>query len=140
MSRYIVSTLALLAAIVPSASFAGSGDAQVNLTISGFVPVICRAQLDNATVSLPDDGSAVQLGRLNEFCNSPGGYHVVVSYTGHGDLGALIVDGRQVHLDGSGRAVITESAGPAILSHELDYQPGKDAITSLNVTVETIGA
>jgi hypothetical protein len=60
----------------------------------------------------------------------------VVSYTGAGDLGSLIVDGQHVQLNGSGQAVIETVQGPAFHTRQLDYQPGADAITSLQVSIE----
>jgi hypothetical protein len=135
MSRYLVSALALLATLAPSASFAYDGDASTSIRIFGIVPVICRADLQETMV--PTTGGSIDLGQINEFCNAPGGYRVVVNYSGSGDLGALVIDGQTVQLDGSGRAVLVNATGPAIHSRHLDYEPGADSITALHVTIET---
>lgn len=136
MSRYLVSALALLTAVVaPSVSLAGDGDASTSIRIMGFVPVICRAQLQGSPVELGD--GAYNLGRIDEFCNAPGAYRIVVNYAGDGDLGHLIVDGQEVPLDGSGRAVLIQANGPGQQVHQLNYQAGDDTITALRISVET---
>ncbi len=136
MSRYLVSALALLTAVVaPSVSLAGDGDASTSIRIMGFVPVICRAELQGSM--FPTDGQEVNLGQGSEFCNAPGGYRVVVDYEGAGDLGSLIIDGREVELDGSGRAILVSAQGPAINSRQLNYVPGEDSITALRIHIET---
>jgi hypothetical protein len=135
MSRYFISALALAAALIPAASYAGDGDASTSIRIMGYVPVICRAELQGSPTEL--GSGAINLGHIDEFCNSPGAYRVVVDYAGAGDLGTLVVDGREVPLSETGHTVLISSSGPAQEVHQLSYEPGKDQITALHVSVES---
>ena len=123
----------VLALLAPTAA---SASATATLTLRGFVPVICRANFQSA----PSEGAngVEQLGSIDEFCNDGGGYRVVVDYDPGTDPGSLVVDGRQVVLDGSGTAVIAESSGPAINTRTLGYIPGEQPISNLHIRVEPV--
>ncbi|HEX3919744.1 MAG TPA: hypothetical protein VHW60_20590 [Caulobacteraceae bacterium] len=131
MSRYTIFTLLALALLAPTAA---SAEATATLTLRGFVPVICRANFESA----PSEGAngVEQLGSIDEFCNSGAGYQVIVDYDpGASSSGTLVVDGRQVVLDGSGSVVIDQSTGPAISSKSLGYIPGDQPISNLHIRV-----
>lgn len=107
----------LVLAATPVSAVAPGVDASGQFTIGvvGFVPVICRASLDTSVI-VPGSGST-NLGTLNEFCNSPGGYRVVADYSKSLTSGRLIVDGSEVKLTGKGNSVVvTESLDAAIAS------------------------
>mgnify|MGYP003594597489 CR=1 FL=1 len=112
--------LAGLGAAMPAAAFepgVGVGASKFTIGIEGFVPVICRANVDATSVS-PDAGVA-QLGTLREFCNSPGGYRVMADYSPSLASAKLLVDGREVSLDEAGTTVISQSDEAAIDNHAL---------------------
>lgn len=134
MSRYSILAVMALAALAPTAASASSSTATI--TIRGFVPVICRANFDSAP-SMGANG-VEELGNIDEFCNSGGGYRVIVDYDPGVDPGSLVIDGRQVALDGSGTAVIDQSSGPAIASRSLGYIPGNQPINNLHIRVEPV--
>ncbi len=68
---------------------------------------------------------AYGLGALKEYCNAPGGYDVVVSYSPGTMHGAVIrLGGDSVTLNGSGTAVISHAPGPRIQDRELVATPG----------------
>jgi hypothetical protein len=83
------------------------------------------------------EGGLIQLGALDEFCNSGSGYQVVVDYMPSESPGEILVDGQPVLLNSSGRTVIVRSSGPAIMTRNLAYMPGAQTVASLNIHVET---
>ena len=93
---------------------------QFTIGLTGFVPVICRASVD-ASVVAPSSGT-VQLGALNEFCNSPNGYVVVANYSASLGKATLLVDGKAVPLGADGTTVVTQSHTAAITTHTLALQ------------------
>lgn len=110
----LVASMAPAAAVAPDVSLASG---QFTVGISGFVPVICRANLD-ATSVVPTPGT-VRLGSLSEFCNSPNGYRVHADYSASLAKAQLLVDGRPVPLSKRGSSVISQSNRAAISAREL---------------------
>lgn len=116
-------TAAALTVVAPAAAFAPGvaiGASQFTLGISGFVPVICRARLEAGIVT-PQAGT-VNLGTLNEFCNSPNGYRVHADYSAELAAGKLIVDGSEMPLGSNGSSVVSQSDRAAIDSHDLQLE------------------
>lgn len=112
--------LAGLSAAVPAAAFApglGVGSSQFTIGVVGYVPVICRASVDAAMVN-PTPGT-VQLGMLQEFCNSPNGYKVHADYSASLANAKILVDGTEVALEASGTTVVSGSSQAAIQSHSV---------------------
>ncbi len=112
--------LAGLGAAMPAAAFepgVAIGASRFTIGIEGYVPVICRANVDATSVA-PEPGVA-QLGTLREFCNSPGGYRVMADYSPSLASAKLLVDGREVSLDEAGTTVISQSDEAAIDNHAL---------------------
>ena len=126
------------ASIAPAGAYAPSvaaGGAQFTLGIVGYVPVICRANVD-ATRIAPVAGRT-SLGMLKEFCNSPTGYRVIADYSANLANARLIVDGQPVVLGTSGSAVISQSAGAAIADHTLALElPQGGAAGNLSFRIE----
>jgi hypothetical protein len=79
----------------------------------------------------------MRLGAIHEFCNAGSGYQVVVEYAPTSDPGALLVDGRFIPLDGSGRTVIQQVSGPALETRFLGYFPGHQPISNLHISLQT---
>ena len=115
-------------AVAPGVNL-GSGQFTIGLT--GFVPVICRASVD-ATVVAPSAGT-VQLGALNEFCNSPNGYVVVANYSASLGKATLLVDGKSVPLGADGTTIVTQSDTAAISTHELALQGASQGSLSFRI-------
>lgn len=90
---------------------------QYAIGISGFVPVICRATVGVSAV--PTTGTSVDLGGLNEFCNSPNGYEVYADYAPALASATLIIDGKKVNLSRDGSTKISASNKAAITSHSI---------------------
>lgn len=103
---------------------APTGAAEFRIGISGQVPVICRVSLDSTV--LADASGRVSLGTMKEFCNNPTGYRVVLQYPATLESGRLLVDGREVLLNGAGEVTLTRSPGAAVAEHqvELDLSGG----------------
>ena len=129
---------ALTATIAPANSFAPSvsvGAQQFTIGVVGYVPVICRANVDSSMVA-PVAGT-VSLGTLNEFCNSPSGYRVVADYSPALVGSKLLIDGVEAPLSESGSVVITESDQANIASRAVSLELAKDGQTgSLSFRIE----
>lgn len=116
----LAATIATLLLATPASAIAPGvsvGGAQFTIGISGFVPVICRANVD-ANVVAPNAGTT-SLGALDEFCNSPNGYVVLAQSSASLGKATLLVDGKPVPLSADGTTVVTESATPAVARHAL---------------------
>ena len=124
---------ALVLAVPASAVAPGVnlGSGQFTIGLTGFVPVICRASVD-ATVIAPSAGT-VQLGALNEFCNSPNGYVVVANYSASLGKATLLVDGKAVPLGADGTTIVTQSNTAAISTHELALQGASQGSLSFRI-------
>jgi hypothetical protein len=104
---------------------------QYSIGISGFVPVICRASV--GATSTPVAGSNINLGGLNEFCNSPNGYEVYADYSPALSAASLVVDGQKINLSNDGSTRISHSNRAAIASRaiELDLSRTNGAIGNI---------
>lgn len=114
------SAVGFIALTAPATAFSpnvGLASSQFTIGISGFVPVICRANVDATSVA-PAAGT-VQLGSLREFCNSPNGYRVHADYSPSLAQAKLLVDGRPVPLGADGTTVVSRSNRAAIDNHAL---------------------
>jgi hypothetical protein len=138
MNRKLSAFLIATAIFGGSASTASSGEptdsANYTIGITGFVPVICRASVDETIVR----GAAgkTSLGNLNEFCNSPNGYQVFVEGSPELANATIVVDGNRVPLAATGPTLISSSNGPSIVSHRLVLQtPSGNAGGSLSIRV-----
>ena len=121
----------VLSSIVAMAALARAGSAQapapdsnatgqVRIGITWQVPVLCRVSVDAAMV--PQIAGRVSLGTMEEFCNNPTGYRVVVSYPQLAAPAKLIVDGREILLGTSGFAVVAESDRAGIVERDLQLE------------------
>jgi hypothetical protein len=128
----------LCATVAPASGFQPSvavGGNQYTISVVGFVPVICRANVE-ATIIAPNAGS-VSLGTLKEFCNSPSGYRVVADYSAALTSAKLVVDGKEIELGTAGSVVVSESDRAAINDRSLELQLPQDGQTgSLSFRIE----
>lgn len=118
------SSLCLLAsvslAVTPTAALARSG----NFGLKATIPVHCIVEHQPSRYGVAI-GEGIALGELNEFCNAPGGYELVVSYTPGSLKGAMLAAGEdQVVLNGSGFAVLSRATGPRMRARTLAATPG----------------
>ena len=112
---------------LPASAFAPGvniGRSDTAIAITGFVPVICHARVDAASVS-PESG-VVSLGELREFCNSPAGYRVYADYSPSLADAELIVDGVSVPLQANGSTLVSQSSKAAIDHRQLELALPKD--------------
>ena len=108
--------------------------ASYTINIVGYVPVICRAQID-ATV-VPGATGLTSLGELNEFCNNPNGYQVYVDASPELANAKLLVDGHEVTLAANGPTLVAASNGPAIESRNLALDVPEGGVSgSLSVRI-----
>lgn len=87
------------------------------ISIRGFVPVICRVSLKEKVV--PAGGTTVDLGEMTEFCNSAGGYIVFVDHTPNVAGAIMIIDGRRIELNPHGSTAIFQSSRPGDRTHKV---------------------
>ena len=120
----VVAMAALSAPAMGSMPHVGIDSGQFTIGISGYVPVICRASVEQTMVA-PHEGE-VSLGALREFCNSPNGYAIHADYSESLAHAKIIVDGHKVPLNKSGTTEISKSnrAGIATRELELDLPKG----------------
>ena len=130
-SAALAGALVLAAPATAVAPGVNLGSGQFTIGLTGFVPVICRASVD-ATVVVPGTGT-VQLGALNEFCNSPNGYVVVANYSASLGKATLLVDGKAVPLGADGTTIVTQSDTAAISTHELALQGASQGSLSFRI-------
>ena len=116
---------ASLASVQPAVSFNAeavtptSSEAVANFRLRARVPRACRAQFFPERLPARTDG-AIPLGRLQEYCNAPEGYAIVVDYTPGTLKGVILTAGAEtVILDGTGRALLSKVNGPLIREREL---------------------
>lgn len=128
----------LCATVVPAAGFQPSvavGASQYTIDVVGFVPVICRANVE-ATLIAPTAGT-VSLGTLKEFCNSPSGYRVVADYSANLANSKLLVDGTEVLLGEGGSVVVSESEHAAMIDRAVELELTEEGQTgSLSFRIE----
>lgn len=140
MSRtHILLSGAVIAALsFPVQADTGIGSsASTTIRIQGYVPVLCRVQLD-AAPGLPDEEGIVQLGHADEFCNAPRGYRVVVQHSQDLEGAALISGGVRIPLSPSGETVLTDSFHPDLrrVSLAADLGEHPEQFRSLGVRIE----
>lgn len=130
----------LCATVAPASGFEPSvsvGGSKYTIGISGFVPVICRANVE-ASVIAPNAGT-VSLGTLKEFCNSPAGYRVVADYSPGLADARLLVDGREVALGDAGSVTVSQSDHAAAITRAVELQLAQDGQTgSLTFRIEPL--
>jgi hypothetical protein len=124
----VVATFAVSAAPAwASAEGSATGSFQLRLV----VPVLCRVSYTAGGGGADGAAGAVDLGQIGEFCNDGAGYKVEVDYAPGTLRGAVLQLGTdRVVLDGSGQAVISQSAGARIRTRELVATPGANGFDS----------
>ena len=126
-----VLAVAMTAGITGAAAADGASYA---ISITGYVPVVCRVTAANSQVQ---PGQSVDLGALTEFCNNPTGYQVWVDYTPGLTGETIYVDGNAIPLSSSGSTMIDSSSTAASLVRSLSLS-GSNQPASLSLRVVTI--
>ena len=91
------------------------------ISVSGYVAVICRAELSGGILSSTD---RVSLGRLTELCNTSQGYQVIMTYPSGLEGAKLLIDGVPMTLNGTGQAIVADSYMAAYRVRELELDLG----------------
>lgn len=125
-----ISSIATMATSTPAMPVSDS----FTLGIRGFVPVICRADVQASQIA-PESGVNA-IGVMKEFCNSPSGYQIWADHSESLNDAALLVDGRRVELSDTGSTLISESSHAAITSRDLAIDlPDANRMGSLSVRI-----
>jgi hypothetical protein len=120
-----VFSLATASSAIGSAPASLNGAAAYTMDVRGFVPVVCRVSVDQSLVRPAEKQAQIQLGTLQEFCNSPNGYEVWVDHAPGLHTAAFYVDGRRVPASPQGSTLISTSSNAAIRSHDLALDLGE---------------
>lgn len=138
LTKTALALAGICATIAPAGAFAPSvdvGSAQYAIGIVGYVPVICRANVDASSVA-PVAGTT-SLGMLKEFCNSPTGYRVIADHSPALAQAKLIVDGTAIPLEASGSTVVSQSDSAAIADHTLAIELPQDGqVGNISIRIE----
>ena len=130
MAQKSVGTMAMLvtavtaSAAVPSSAIANNS---ASFKLRAVVPVACEVEFIPVSSSASNAADVIRLGELRESCNSPDGYKLEVRYTPDTLRGVTLYLGNErIVLDGSGRAFIPGSAGPAVQTRMLSAEIGEN--------------
>jgi hypothetical protein len=136
MVRIVSLALASLAlATGPTAASAASTGYNLRMT----VPLHCAVHHQSVGLGAPVAGGGVSLGEFREYCNAPGGYQLIVSYTPGTLRGARITAGdNQVLLDGSGRAILDRANGPRLRERTISVIPGADGFNTDRIDLQIL--
>jgi len=112
--------------------------ASYGYNLRAVVPLHCVVKHE-ATGFGATAGSVVSLGRFREFCNAPGGYQLVVSYTPGTMRGArVIAEDDVVVLNGSGQAILSRATGPRIRQRMISVSPGDDGFDTDRLELQIV--
>lgn len=138
MIRKTIAAAAAISLLAANAALAAapSGTSSYTLQISGFVPVICHAQLPETAT--PAQAGQVSLGQLSEFCNNGNGFEVWVDYSPSLAGDTLMVDGKQIKLTSAGSVRIDKSNRAAVDSKNVTLDAQSAASGSLSLRVVTL--
>ncbi len=138
MNTVIKFALATAIAAIPMAAQAETGNASTQLTIRGHVPVICRLSFEAS--SRNPTRNSVELGNLNELCNSARGY-VVVAIHDTGVRNAFLNVGGlgRKALSSTGRTVVYDSANPGIAQRNIVLHASAGAVQHITFAIEPKG-
>lgn len=136
MVRMVSLALASFALVIgPTAASAASLGYNLRMT----VPLHCAVYHVPTGLGAPAAGGGVSLGEFREFCNSPGGYQVIVNYTPGTLRGARITAGNnQVVLDGSGKALLERSNRPGVRQRTISVIPGVDGFNTDRIDLQIL--
>lgn len=125
-----MASVALAAFAAPGAAYAPAG-AGLMLNLTGEVPVVCRATLNEFTAT---SDAAGYVGQLDEFCNSAAGYAVYIELVGADENATIMVDGEAVAHSGEGAVLISQSSHANVAAHKLELA-GVGAGTTIRLQV-----
>ncbi len=121
IGKYLIGAGSMVLALVPSYALAASVGYELRLA----VPLYCAVKQQVGGYGSGANGS-FSLGTFREYCNSPRGYTLLVTYAPGSLKGARIIAGDdQVVLDGSGRSVLSQASGPRVRERMIAAVPGE---------------
>lgn len=137
MVRNISLAWASLALVVAGPTAVSAASLGYNLHMK--IPVRCTVQHQPAGLGAKAADGRFSLGKFREYCNAPGGYQLVVTYTPGTLRGAKIIAGNnQILLDGSGRAVLAQSNGPGTQQRAISVIPGADGFNTNRIDLQIL--
>jgi hypothetical protein len=135
--KKVVSNIVACACLCLGSSAQAASVANGTYLLRLVVPEICKVQHHPGLMEM--GGGAYALGGLKEYCNTAGGYSVVVTYAPGTMKGATLTLGSDsVVLNGSGTATISHAGGPRIIDRELVAVPGENGFDTDVLNFEAV--
>jgi hypothetical protein len=136
MAKKLLLACLALGSLCPATANGGTfGTYNLSLT----VPVYCKVGYNGVGSQSAADSGATPLGNLQEYCNAPSGYSLVVNYSPGALRGAeLFVGSDRVILDGSGRATVSQAQGPRIRNRPLAAIAGQNGFDTDRLDFELV--
>lgn len=106
----------------------GRSGTSFGLELRGDVQLNCQVRIGATLVA--STAGPVDLGGMNEFCNSASGYDVFVDFAPEMAGATLLVDGKPVVLAGSGTIRLSGEPGPTALMRSLQLDAGTASLAS----------
>ncbi|MDO9337899.1 MAG: hypothetical protein EON95_08350 [Caulobacteraceae bacterium] len=137
MKRVVAALAMLIASAGPAFASTGGNPASATFRLQGFVPVICRVNVNSIAGPMDDEG-VVSLGVAEEFCNAPRGYRVIVQHSQNLEGAAVISNGVRIPLSTSGETVVSDIAHADIrqVAMALDVGADPSRLQSLSIRIE----
>jgi hypothetical protein len=130
-----VSALPVLVAIYAAFSMSAvAADAQYEVRVRGFVPVICNLQ---ASTAMTAAAARVDLGTITEFCNSGRGYQVWADHSPNVEGAMLLVDGVARPLSPTGSTLVSASdiPGRRVRHLMIDLHNGRQPLAVISMRI-----
>jgi hypothetical protein len=136
IGKYLLSAGSMVLALMPNCALAASVGYELRLA----VPVYCTVKHQAVGYGASANG-AFSLGTFREYCNSPRGYDLIITYAPGALKGAKIIAGNEeVILDGSGRSVLSHASGPRIRERVIAAMPGNNGFDTDRLELSVIPA
>ena len=137
VKRIAAAVTMLIASAGPAFASVGGDPASATFRIQGYVPVICRVDV-NSIAGPMDDQGVVSLGVAEEFCNAPRGYRVIIQHTANLEGAAVISNGVRIPLSAGGETVVSDASHADIRQVALALDVGQDPsrLQSLSIRIE----
>lgn len=136
IGKYLLGAGSMALALMPSCALAASVGYELRLV----VPVYCTVKHQGTGYGASANG-AVSLGTFREYCNSPRGYDLIVTYTPGALKGTKIIAGEeQITLDGSGRSILSRASGPRLRERVIAAVPGSNGFDTDRLELSIVPA
>jgi hypothetical protein len=137
--KHLVSFFLGVAAVAAAPSPATAQIERLNFGIRGVVRTNCTIRVDQPSPST--NANVVELGRIEQVCNSGSGYRVIIAHAAGLSGAQIMIDGAVVPLGAGNETIILDSSGPdeRTSNARLTLASGSPSIGSLAFRIEPKG-